>query len=80
MKKLLMAGAALAVMASAATAERYVVITHTQGTDPFWPVVEKGARDAAAALQEIERGSHRHTADAETVAELLLRRQQGIGA
>lgn len=55
MKKLLMAGAALAVMASAATAERYVVITHTQGTDPFWPVVEKGARDAAAAVgAEIE--------------------------
>ena len=31
-------------------AERYVVVTHTQGTDPFWPVVEKGAKDAAAAL------------------------------
>ena len=39
MKKLLMAGAALALMASGAAAERYVVITHTQGTDPFWPVV-----------------------------------------
>jgi len=50
MKTLLMAGAALAVMASAASAERYVVITHTQGTDPFWPVVEKGARDAGAAI------------------------------
>ncbi|MBT8417088.1 MAG: sugar ABC transporter substrate-binding protein [Silicimonas sp.] len=30
--------------------ERYVMITHTQGTDPFWPVVEKGGRDAAAAV------------------------------
>ncbi|MEL7262894.1 MAG: substrate-binding domain-containing protein, partial [Pseudomonadota bacterium] len=30
--------------------ERYVMITHTQGTDPFWPVVEKGGRDAAAAI------------------------------
>lgn len=40
---------------SAAMAERYVVITHTQGTDPFWPVVEKGARDAGAAVgAEIE--------------------------
>jgi simple sugar transport system substrate-binding protein len=40
---------------TAAMAERYVVITHTQGTDPFWPVVEKGARDAAAAIgAEIE--------------------------
>jgi len=26
------------------------MITHTQGTDPFWPVVEKGGRDAAAAV------------------------------
>lgn len=50
MNKLLLAGAALAIMASAASAERYVVITHTQGTDPFWPVVEKGARDAGAAV------------------------------
>ena len=30
--------------------ERYVMITHTQGTDPVWPVVEKGGRDAAAAV------------------------------
>jgi simple sugar transport system substrate-binding protein len=50
MKKLLLAGAALAMIAGAASAERYVMITHTQGTDPFWPVVEKGGRDAAAAV------------------------------
>ncbi|SNS02450.1 sugar ABC transporter substrate-binding protein [Antarctobacter heliothermus] len=50
MKRILLATAALAVMASAAAAERYVLITHTQGTDPFWPVVEKGAKDAAAAI------------------------------
>ena len=40
----------LMLAGSAAMAERYVVITHTQGTDPFWPVVEKGARDAGAAV------------------------------
>ena len=50
MKKLLLATAAMAVMAGSAFAERYVMITHTQGTDPFWPVVEKGGRDAAAAI------------------------------
>ena len=50
MKKTILTAAALALVASAATAERYVMITHTQGTDPFWPVVEKGGRDAAAAL------------------------------
>lgn len=56
MKRLttLFAGA-LMLAGTAAMAERYVVITHTQGTDPFWPVVEKGARDAAAAIgAEIE--------------------------
>ena len=50
MKKILMASAALAMAATGAFAERYVMITHTQGTDPFWPVVEKGGRDAAAAI------------------------------
>ena len=47
MKKLMMTAAAVAFMASPAMAERYVMITHTQGTDPFWPVVEKGGKDAA---------------------------------
>lgn len=50
MKKLLLAGAALVAMTTGAMAERYVMVTHTQGTDPFWPVVEKGGKDAAAAL------------------------------
>ena len=50
MKKLLLAVAAAALMTGTALAERYVMITHTQGTDPFWPVVEKGGRDAAAAI------------------------------
>lgn len=51
MKKLLLACTALVAMtASSLAAERYVMITHTQGTDPFWPVVEKGGRDAANAI------------------------------
>ena len=51
MKRILLAAAAAATVASGAFAqERYVMITHTQGTDPFWPVVEKGGRDAAAAV------------------------------
>ncbi|MGB1024163.1 MAG: substrate-binding domain-containing protein, partial [Paracoccaceae bacterium] len=50
MKKLILTAAAAALMAGAAHAERYVMITHTQGTDPFWPVVEKGGRDAAEAV------------------------------
>ncbi|HXV25784.1 MAG TPA: sugar ABC transporter substrate-binding protein [Alphaproteobacteria bacterium] len=51
MKKLLIATTALLTLASAASAaERYVMITHTQGTDPFWPVVEKGGKEAATAV------------------------------
>lgn len=53
MNKTLIAASLAAVsvcVALPATAERYVMITHTQGTDPFWPVVEKGGKDAAAAL------------------------------
>jgi len=37
---------ALAAAVGSAQAERHVMITHTQGQDPFWPVVERGARDA----------------------------------
>ncbi|MEO0496492.1 MAG: substrate-binding domain-containing protein [Pseudomonadota bacterium] len=42
--------ASTAALAAGHGTERYVMITHTQGTDPFWPVVEKGGRDAAAAV------------------------------
>ena len=47
MRILIWAGAMLVAMTTGALAERYVMITHTQGTDPFWPVVEKAGRDAA---------------------------------
>lgn len=50
MKKLIATTAVLMLLSSAAYAERYVMITHTQGTDPFWPVVEKGGKDAAKAV------------------------------
>lgn len=51
MKKTLLTAAAVSMIAGSASAEeRYVMITHTQGTDPFWPVVEKGGRDAAEAI------------------------------
>lgn len=51
MKRLATATAAFLMLTGAAHAERYVMITHTEGTDPFWPVVEKGARDAAEAMK-----------------------------
>tara|TARA_B100000902_G_scaffold58133_1_gene65168 strand:- start:640 stop:1545 length:906 start_codon:yes stop_codon:yes gene_type:complete len=33
-----------------AFAERYVMVTHGEGKDPFWPVVEKAGADAAAQM------------------------------
>ena len=49
--------AAILVSASMATpanhAERYVMITHTQGTDRFWPVVEQGGYEAAKSVGAI---------------------------
>ena len=50
MKKILLGAVAALAVATSAMAERYVMITHTQGTDPVWPVVEKGGKDAAAAI------------------------------
>jgi simple sugar transport system substrate-binding protein len=53
MKKTVISVAALLATLLAvgtASAERFVMITHTQGTDPFWPVVQKGGEDAAKAV------------------------------
>ena len=50
MKKIFLAIVAIIFTASIVKAERYVMVTHTQGTDPFWPVVQKGGEDAARAI------------------------------
>ena len=41
---------AIVFATSAAFAERYVMVTHGEGKDPFWPVVQKGGEDAARAI------------------------------
>ena len=48
MKKLIFALiAAVTMVAGSAQAERYVMVTHGEGKDPFGPVVQKGGEDAA---------------------------------
>ena len=47
MKKVILALAATVMLSTTAFAERYVMITHGEGKDPFWPVVQKGGEDAA---------------------------------
>ena len=50
MKKLIIGFAAIFALASSIHAERYVMVTHGEGKDPFWPVVQKGGEDAARAV------------------------------
>ena len=50
MKKILLTFAAIVLITSSAFAERYVMVTHGEGNDPFWPVVQKGGEDAARAI------------------------------
>ena len=54
MKKLFTAFAIFFALASSVFAgghsERYVMVTHGEGKDPFWPVVQKGGEDAARAI------------------------------
>ena len=50
MKKIILTFVAIVFVASAAFAERYVMVTHGEGNDPFWPVVQKGGEDAARAI------------------------------
>ena len=45
--KFVVALSAAALMAGMASAERYVMVTHGEGKDTFWPVVQKGGEDAA---------------------------------
>ena len=50
MKKIILAAIATVFFAGNAFAERYVMVTHGEGKDPFWPVVEKAGADAAAQM------------------------------
>ena len=47
MNKLILAIVSTVVLTGTAFAERYIMVTHGEGTDPFWPVVQKGGEDAA---------------------------------
>ena len=50
MKKLFLLLTTIVFMTGTALAERYVMVTHGEGKDPFWPVVQKGGEDAARAI------------------------------
>ena len=43
-------GGSMLAYAGAASADTYIVVTHTAGTDPFWPVVQRAAEEAAEVV------------------------------
>ncbi|AUC52095.1 LacI family transcriptional regulator [Sagittula sp. P11] len=71
MKNILLTATAVVALAAPAFAERYVMITHTQGTDPFWPVVEKGGKDAAAAVGAELEYNYDASGDMSAMAKLI---------
>ena len=50
MKRIILTLIAIVFATGTAFAERYVMVTHGEGNDPFWPVVQKGGEDAARAI------------------------------
>src|SRR5882724_9177075 len=62
---------ALAMMVSPALAENIILITHSDGTDPFWPVVQRGAEDAAKQVGATLTYRHPNRVDAPEMAQLI---------
>ncbi len=72
MKSIITAVMAATMLTVAASAdERYVMVTHTQGTDPFWPVVEKGGRDAAEDIGAAFEYNFAPSGDMSDMAQLI---------
>jgi simple sugar transport system substrate-binding protein len=71
MRKLALLAAAVAMMATPAVAAEYVLITHSDGTDPFWPVVQKGAEDAAKQVGATLTYRHPNRVDAPEMAQII---------
>jgi simple sugar transport system substrate-binding protein len=67
----MMLAGALAIMVSPALAENFILITHSDGTDPFWPVVQRGAEDAAKQVGATLTYRHPNRVDAVEMAQLI---------
>jgi len=62
---------ALVMIASSAFAENIILITHSDGTDPFWPVVQRGAEDAAKKVGATLTYRHPNRVDAPEMAQII---------
>ncbi|MBV9758148.1 MAG: substrate-binding domain-containing protein, partial [Alphaproteobacteria bacterium] len=61
----------LAVAHPAAARETFVLIDHTDGTDPFWPVVLNGAQEAAKKVGAELIFRHPNKVDAVEEAQII---------
>jgi len=72
MKKLLLTAAlAVTTFFNSAQAERYVLIHHGQGVDPFFPVIERGAHDAAKSFGATVEVNFDPNGDVANIARLI---------
>jgi len=62
---------ATALLAGAAQAETIIVVDHSDGTDPFWPVVARGAEEAGKLVGAKIEVRHPQRVDAVEMAQLI---------
>ena len=63
--------AAFMLAATPALAAEYILITHSDGTDPFWPVVQRGAEDAAKRVDVTLTYRHPNRVDPVEMAQII---------
>lgn len=71
MKKAIAAVVGSMLLAGAASAETYIVIHHSDGTDPFWPVVNRGAQEAGEKIGATVEIRHPSRVDAVEMAQII---------
>jgi simple sugar transport system substrate-binding protein len=65
------AACAATLLAGVANAREFILVTHSDGTDPFWPVVDRGAQDAAKQVGVKLEIRHPTRTDAVEMAQLI---------
>ncbi len=71
MKRMIIAAMGLLALTAAGHAETYMVITSSDGTDPFWPIVNRGAQEAAQKVGATVVIRHPNKADASEMVNII---------
>jgi simple sugar transport system substrate-binding protein len=62
---------ALGALVGAVQAQTYIVVHHSDGTDPFWPVVNRGAEEAGQKIGATVEIRHPQRVDAVEMAQII---------